>query len=90
MEKFTSDVYKYSLWRYNVTMPIVIAVSVILGVVMSIIKKEFFPFLLIISFVLAGIELIMYFCIRKYLKKKIAELEKEENRQNSEESEIID
>lgn len=73
--------YEFSLKTYNVSMPITIAFGVIASIVAFVKAPVFWLGLIFLS--LAGVTALMYVLIRKYLKKRIQELqEEEEQKQN--------
>ena len=75
------DQYKLSLKVYNVSMPMFIAVWVIASIVAFVEYPVAWLGLVFLS--IGGLTALMFVLIRKYLKKKIRELDKqEEQKQN--------
>lgn len=75
------DQYKLSLKTYNVSMPITIAFWVIASIVAFVKYPD--VWLSLIFLALGGITALMFVLIRNYLKKKIRELQEEEEQKQS-------
>lgn len=70
------DQYKFSLKTYDIMMPITIIFWVIAGIVAFVLNPVWWLGLIFIA--LGAICSVMYALIRKYLKRKIKELQKQE------------
>lgn len=75
MKNFTLlEQYKFSKKIYSFSMPLIAGALFIVAVIMFFIHQNM-PWLGIIFLVLAGMTMVIFVFVRKYLNKKIAELE---------------
>ncbi len=75
MKNFTLlEQYKFTKKVYDIVMPLISVILFIVAVIMFIIRSNI-PWLGIIFIGMAVLTIVIYFCIRKYLNKKITELE---------------
>lgn len=71
------DQYKFSLKVIGVSMPILSAAMILTGIIISIVMREVFWVGLIIT-AIGLLTILEFFLIRKYLVKKIAQLQQEQ------------
>lgn len=71
------DQYKFSFKVIGVSMPILSAAMILTGIIISIVMREVFWVGLIIT-AIGLLTILEFFLIRKYLVKKIAQLQQEQ------------
>ncbi len=80
MRNFTLlERYKFAQKVYGIAMPLISVILFIVAVIMFIIRPNI-PWLGVIFLVMTVLTIVIYFFIRKYLNKKITELESENSK----------
>ncbi len=80
MKKINSllEQYKFSWKMLSISMPISAVVFFVFGIILSVINGKFLWWGLVIGLAIALMIIIIYIFIRKYMLRKIAELEQQE------------